>query len=242
MMTALRCTMLLLLSTVQGGSQVVDRMVAVVNKQIIMQSELEQVARVEFLLGRRPLEQLTGVEMHDVLKRMIDQDLLQQQITQSAMPEPTADEIAAQLRDVRSQIPGADSDAKWQAMLAAYGVGEQDVARQLVAQVRILRFIDLRFRGLVNVDKTEIATYYQEKFLPELRQRGLPETPLTDEVSRTIEKIVVEERIGKLQDELVNNLRSQAHIEEMSADGTLSNNPELAGKSGLAKTGAKVKR
>ena len=242
MMTALHCAMLLLLSTFQAEGQVVDRMVAVVNKQIIMQSELEQVARVEFLLGGRPLAQLTDAQMHEVLKRMIDQDLLQQQITQSALPEPTAEEIAAQLHDARSQIPGAQSDAQWQAMLAAYGVSEQDVARQLVAQVRILRFLDLRFRGLVNVDKTEIATYYQEKFLPELRQRGLPATPLTDEVSRTIEKIVVEERIGKLQDELVNSLRSQARIEEMSAGGTVSNNPELAGKPGLTKTGARVKR
>ncbi len=241
-MTALHCALLLLLSAFQADSQVVDRMVAVVNKQIIMQSELEQVARVELLLGGRPLGQLTDTEMHDVLKRMIDQDLLQQQISQSAIPEITAEEIAAQLHDARSQIPGAESDLKWQAMLAAYGVSEQDVARQLAAQVRILRFIDLRFRGLVNVDKTEIATYYQEKFLPELRQRGLPATPLTDEVSRTIEKIVVEERIGKLQDELVNSLRSQAHIEEMSAAGTLSNNPELAGKSGAAKAGSRIKK
>lgn len=242
MMTALHCAVLLLLSTVQGESQVVDRMVAVVNKQIIMQSELEQVARVESLLAGQPLEQLTDAEMHDVLKRMIDKDLLQQQITQSAMPELTAEEIAAQLHDARSQIQGAESDAKWQAMLATYGVSEQDVSRQLVAQVRILRFIDLRFRGLVNVDKTEIAMYYQEKFLPELRQRGLPETPLTDEVSRTIEQIVVEKRIEKLQDDLVNNLRSQAHIEEINADGTLSGNPELAGKSGLTRAGTRIKR
>ncbi len=242
MITALHCAMLLLLSTFQAQSQVVDRMVAVVNRQIIMQSELEQVARVESLLAGRPLDQLTGAEMRDVLKRMIDQDLLQQQITQSAVPEPTAEEIAAQLHDARSQIPGAESDAKWQEILAAYEVSEQDVARQLVARVRILRFIDLRFRGLVNVDKTEIATYYQEKFLPEMRKQGLPETPLTDEVSRTIEKIVSEERIGELQDELVNNLRSQAHIEEMSSDGAPSSNPELAGKSGLTKTGTRTKR
>ncbi len=241
-MTALHCALLLLLSTFQAESQVVDRMAAVVNKQIIMQSELEQVARVELLLGGRPLSQLTDAEMHDVLKRMIDQDLLQQQIAQSAIPEITAEEIAAQLHDARSQIPGAESDATWQAKLATYGISEQDVARQLAAQVRILRFIDLRFRGLVNVDKTEIATYYQEKFLPELRRRGLPAAPLTDEVSRTIEKIVVEERIGKLQDELVNSLRSQAHIEEMSGDGTLSNNPELAEKSGAAKTGSRIKK
>src|SRR5205807_10613325 len=114
--------------------------------------------------------------------------------------------------------------------------------RELVAQGRVWRILDLRVCGLGNVGKTEIATYYHEKFLPQSHQRGLPATPLTNEVSRTIEKIVVEERIGKLQDELVNSLRSQARIEEMSAEGALSNDPELAGKPGLTKTGTRVKK
>ena len=37
-------------------AQVVDRMVAVVNKRVILESELDQAARVEFLLQGKPIE------------------------------------------------------------------------------------------------------------------------------------------------------------------------------------------
>jgi parvulin-like peptidyl-prolyl isomerase len=219
MRTAFHCALLLLLLFMtRGWAEVVDRMVAVVNKQVILQSELEQVTRVEFLLQGRPLDQLTDAEMQKVLERMIDQDLLQQQIAQPMVPDPTPEETAAHLREVRSQIPGADADDKWQAMLAAYGVSERDVARQLLLQVRVLRFIDLRFRGLVNADKPAIAAYYQEKLLPELRKQGASVPPL-NEVSGRIEKIIVEQRIDELLNDWLQTLRSQAHIEKLNAEG-----------------------
>ena len=50
---------LLLAGVVQA--QVVDRMVAVVNKRVILESELDQATRVEFLLQGKPIERLTSV-------------------------------------------------------------------------------------------------------------------------------------------------------------------------------------
>jgi parvulin-like peptidyl-prolyl isomerase len=237
--------LLLLLAPVRA--EVVDRMVAVVNKQIILESELDQVAHVEFLLQGRPLDQLTDPEMGKVLERLIDQDLLQQQIAQAAMPDPRPEEMAARLRDVRSQIPGAEADEKWRAMLVEYGVTEHDVAAQLLAQVKILQFIDLRFRGLVSVDKTAIAAYYQEKLVPELRKKGVPDPPL-DQVSERIEKIVIEQRVNELLNDWLQTLRGQAHIEKLNGagatlgaeffgTGTQSATPKTVGQSG-AKIGA----
>lgn len=214
MSTGLHCALLLLLLA-PVRAEVVDRMVAVVNKQIILESELDQVAHVEFLLQGRPLDQLTGPEMGKVLERLIDQDLLQQQIAQAAMPDPRPEEMAAHLREVRSQIPGAEADEKWRAMLVAYGVTEHDVERQLLAQVKILQFIDLRFRGLVSVDKTAIAAYYQENLVPEMRKKGVPDPPLS-EVSERIEKIVIEQRVNELLNDWLQTLRAQAHIEKLN--------------------------
>jgi hypothetical protein len=218
-------------------------MVAVVNKQIILQSELEQATRVEFLLQGRPLDQLTDAEMGKVLERLIDQDLLQQQLAQPAIPDPSPEEMAARLHEVRSQIPGAEAGEKWRAMLAAYGVTEQDVARQLLSQVKILRFIDLRFRGLVTVDKTAIAAYYQEKLVPELQKRGAPNPPL-NEVSDKIEKIVIEQRIDELLNDWLQTLRSQAHIEKLNGAGAplgaeiFRSGPKPAGSATSGKAGA----
>ena len=202
-------------------AQVVDRMVAVVNRQVILQSELEQTAHVEFLLQGKPLGELTEKEMQAVLDRMIDQALLQQQIVSTVILDPAPEEISSQLHEARAQIPGATDEKKWRALLDAYGVTQQDVENQIAAQLRILRFIDLRFRTLARVDRTAISNYYTEKLLPELRKQGVPEPPLA-QVSDKIEKILTEQRIDELLTSWLQTLRSQARIQKLNATSRLA--------------------
>jgi peptidyl-prolyl cis-trans isomerase SurA len=197
-------------------SQVVDRMVAVVNKRVILESELDQAVRVEFLLQAKPMAALTPTDRAAVLDRLIERSLLDQQIVNPAMLDPTPQELAARVKEVRAGLPGASgaNDAQWQAALASYGLTGQDLEEQLASQVRILRFIDLRFRGLVRVDKIDVETYYQEKFLPEVRKRNAAEPSLAD-VSDKIEQVLVEQRIDGLLNNWLKALRAQAHIEKM---------------------------
>ena len=144
-------------------AQVVDRMVAVVNKRVILESELDQATRVEFLLQVKPIERLTYADRTAIMERLIDRSLLDQQIVNPAMLDPAPEELKAKIEEVRQGIPGASRDESWQTILAGYGLTQQDVEEQLASQVRILRFIDLRFRGLVRVDKEAIAAYYQDQ-------------------------------------------------------------------------------
>lgn len=196
-------------------AQVVDRMVAVVNKRVILESELDQAARVEFLLQGKPIAGLTQADRAAVLERLIERSLLDQQIINPAMLDPTPQEQAAKVKEVRAGIPrAAANDAQWKALLAAYGLTQQDLEEQLTDQVRILRFIDLRFRGLVHIDKGAIETYYQEKFLPEVRKRNAAE-PRLEEVSDKIEQILTEQRVDELLNNWLKALRAQAHIEKM---------------------------
>ena len=203
-----------LLLAALGQAQVVDRMVAVVNKRVILESELDQAARVEFLLQGKPIEKLTQTDRVAVLERLIDRSLLDQQIVNPAMLDPAPEELAAKIKEVRSGIPGAATDAQWSALLAGYGLTQPDVAEQLTSEIRILRLIDLRFRGLVRVEKDAIATYYQEHFLPEVRKRNVAE-PKLSEVSDKIEQILLEQGIDNLLSSWLKTLRAQAHIEKM---------------------------
>lgn len=199
-------------------AQVVDRMVAVVNKQVILQSELEQAAHVEFLLQGKPLNQLTNADLQAVLDRLIDQALLEQQIVNREAFEPTPEEVATRIREMRANIPGAMKDENWKAMIAAYGVTAEDVQLQITSQIRILKLIDLRFRNLAHVDGTAVSDYYQQKLLPALRKQGAPEPPLS-EVSDKIEKILTEQRIDDLLSSWLQTLRSQAHIRMLNSGG-----------------------
>jgi hypothetical protein len=186
----------------------------VVNKQVILESDLDQATRVEFLQQGRPIERLTYADRAAVLDRLIDRSLLDQQIMNPAMLDPSPDELKAKIEEIRQGIPEASSQERWKTFLAGYGLMQQDVEDQLASQFRILRFIDLRFRGLVRVDKEAIVTYYQDRFLPEVRKRNASEPKLA-EVSAKIEQILAEQRIDELLNNWLKTLRAQAHIERM---------------------------
>jgi hypothetical protein len=197
-----------------GQAQVVDRMVAVVNKHVILESELDQATRVEFLMQAKPIERVTSVDRTIVLDRLIDRSLIDQQIVNPNMLDPAPEELKAKIEELRQGVPGASTNESWTNILAGYGLTQQDVEEQLTSQFRILRFIDLRFRGLVRIDKKAIAAYYQDHFLPEVRKRNASE-PQLSEVSDKIEQILAEQRIDELLNNWLKTLRAQAHIERM---------------------------
>ena len=212
----LQFVMMLLPLAACAQPEMVDRMVAVVNKHVILQSDLDQATRVEFLLQGKPIAKLTQADTAAVLEQLIDRSLLDQQIVNPAMLDPTPEELAARVKEVRENFSGGagQADDRWKATLAAYGLTPQDLEEQLSSQARILRFVDLRFRGLVRVEKEDIETYYQEKFLPEIRKRNATAPPL-NEVSARIEQILMEQHIDGLLSDWLKTLRAQAHIETM---------------------------
>jgi hypothetical protein len=162
----------------------------------------------------KPIESLSYPDRTAVLERLIDRSLLDQQIVNPAMLDPAPEELKAKIEEIRQGIPGGSKDESWKTILAGYGLTQEDVEEQVTSQVRILRFIDLRFRGLVRVDKEAIAAYYEDRFLPEVRKRNASEPKLA-EVSDKIEQILAEQRIDELLNNWLKTLRAQAHIERM---------------------------
>jgi peptidyl-prolyl cis-trans isomerase SurA len=193
---------------------VVDRMAAVVNKRVIMESKLDQEVRLGRLFEGKPLAgaKLDPAEMSQTLEQLIDRELLEQQILRDDMETPSPQELARRVSEVRARTSGLESEEGWKARLAADDLTEQDVEQRIVAEYSVLHYVDVRFRNLVRVDKAAIATYYQEKFLPQLRSRGAPEPPL-EEVSDKIEKILVEQRVDEMLNDWLKTLRAQAQIE-----------------------------
>jgi hypothetical protein len=214
----LRLQLAVLLLALPAGAQVVDRMVAVVNKRVVLESELEQTTRVECLMQGKSLEKLTPADTAAVLERLIDRALLQQQILNGADLDPAPEEVAVQIKELRAQLPNGASDEGWKSLLTSYGLMQADVEDHFIVQSRVMRFVDLRFRGLVRVDKIAIRAYYEQRFLPQLRQRGAPEPPLA-EVSDRIEKILVEQSIDEMMGRWLETLRAQAHIEKIALPG-----------------------
>lgn len=214
---------LLLLVGAAGAShagEVIDRIVATVNGQPILQSEWDEAIRFEAFLDSRPLEKVDATAARATLDRLIDQELLRQQLRAMGMAPVGPDEVARRLEEVRKQIAEGAGEAAWRAALRRYGLTEDEVKGRLTAQLELLRLIELRLRPSVRVDADSVEAYYRDKFLPQLRQQGGPDPPLV-EVSPQIEELLAQQRLDDLLIAWLVDLRKQSdiHLEPLLSGG-----------------------
>src|ERR1700691_1990501 len=101
-----------------ASAEVIDRIVATVNGRIILQSDWDEALCYEALLTSRTLAQFTDDDRRAVLDRLIDQELLREQMKSADFLHATDAEAATRVAEARKQYPQATSDDAWQGLLA----------------------------------------------------------------------------------------------------------------------------
>ncbi|MGI9103332.1 MAG: SurA N-terminal domain-containing protein [Terriglobales bacterium] len=198
-----------------AAGEIIDRIVATVNGQPILQSDWDVASRYEAFMDQHPLR-YTPEAARATLERLIDQELLRQQIRGFQLRAVGAEEVRVKMAEIRKQTPDASTEAGWQACLNRYGLTESELEERVATQLQILRFIDVRLRPTVHVDRRSIEAYYRDKLLPELKQKNAREVPLA-EVSPQIEDILFQQRMDALLGDLLHELRQQSRIHVQDA-------------------------
>jgi hypothetical protein len=227
---------------------VLDRVVAVVNNQAILSSDIDDEVRLSVLdPGRGGLGVLTRPR---ALDQLIGRALIQQQIRQEDVQasEPPQEEVDARLLDLRKELPACvrqncASDSGWKEFLAAHGLTADRVEDYSRFRIQILRFIEQRFRQGISISPQEIETYYHDTLVPQYA-KGEAIPPL-DKVSSRIEEILLQQHVNALFDEWLGNLRKQGDIEVLdpSLEAPAPTTPAIpngspgGSQSGLARTG-----
>jgi hypothetical protein len=193
------------------AADVIDRIIALVNGQPVLLSDWQDRVRYEAMLEQRSLETVTPQQEQDALQQVIDQKLVEEQFHGRNLPPATDDEIAKRVSELRQKVPGATTDAGWQAVLARYGLNQKQVLAVIGAQVLMVHFASAEILPGVRVENRNVLVYYREKLLPSLRQSGKPAPPL-DEVAGEIRDILLQQRAGELLQEWLQSLRSQSEI------------------------------
>ncbi|MGZ4787314.1 MAG: hypothetical protein ACXVZX_02270 [Terriglobales bacterium] len=213
-------TLCVLLAQVPArASEVIDRIIAIVNNTPVLLSEWDEAWRCEALLAGRTPESYSGTEQQDIFNRLVDQELLRQQMRGYMLPAVSDNDLAAREKEVRAQLEGSD-DARWRTILRGAGVSEEELRYHMRRQMELERFIDIRFRAGIRVEDRAVTRYYRDEFLPELRKAGGKEVPL-DDVAGKIREILVQQRIAEQLSSWIQALREQAEIrtpQEVRAD------------------------
>jgi len=212
-----------------GSSVTLDRIVAIVNREAILQSDLEDEFRLAVLDPSRAGQ--SDMTPQQALQRLISRALIQQQIHEEDIEavRPTHEEVAARLKDLRTELPACvrsncGSEDGWKAFLESHGLTPEHVDAYLRNRLEILRFIEMRFRQGIRISPEEIEAYYREKLVPQYPAGQTP--PSLDDVSPRIEEILLQQEVNKLFDDWLDNLQKQGEVEVLDPSLAPPKTPE----------------
>lgn len=186
------------------AQQVVDRVAARIENDIILQSEIRELGQYQQLLEGRAEPEAQRLD------RLIDQWIVRTEAEAARFPKPTDAEIDGELDRIRKVFPSLDV---FQQRLRDSGLTEASLRRIVAQQLYLTRYLDSRFRAAVQVEQSAVETYYRDEFAARLRSTGADVPPLED-VRFQIREILVERGINEQASRWLAESRSRLHIEK----------------------------
>jgi peptidyl-prolyl cis-trans isomerase SurA len=221
---------LLLAPMAAFAGEVIDGVIATVNRKPLLQSDWDDAVRFEAFMQQKPLASVTEVDRASALQRLIDRRVLEIQMTDSNYLAPSREEIRADIAKLRAQIPAASDEPGWQKLIAEYGFSQREIESNVRREMQMMNFIEVRLRPNVHVQPEEIEAYYRTQVLPDMEKAGVKVVTL-QEVEPKIRELLVQQRMDELLDAWMHNLRQQTQIQNLTLlpSQSLPSRSEVAG-------------
>jgi peptidyl-prolyl cis-trans isomerase SurA len=192
----------------------VDRVVAIVNGDLILDSDVDRERRFAELL---PYGEASGPYNRDeAIERLINRDLILQQTALQPGDEVTVQAAAADLDSLRKSIPTCaefhcETKEGWDKFLASEGFTEESLTTLWQQRMEVLAFIELRFRMGIRILPAEIQDYYTKTMLPAYAKQHVKAPPV-EVLSKRIQEVLLQQRVSKLLDDWLSSLRAQGNV------------------------------
>ncbi len=192
---------------------IVDRLIAIVNTDIVLESDVEEEERFSRLY---PYRTTSGDTQRDqALTRLIDRDLILQQ-ERGAQPEVPDSTIDKDETDLRKDLPAcaaADctSDAGWKKFLGSAGFTEAELRDRLRLRAEVLRFIEQRFRSGIRISDQQVRDFYTNTMLPQY-QKEHATPPALNVLAPRIEELLLQQQVSALLDQWLKTLRDNGSV------------------------------
>jgi peptidyl-prolyl cis-trans isomerase SurA len=198
-----------------------DRAVAMINGDLILDSDIDRDLKFENLDLNggtdRDLSATDSVEQRsEVMERLIDRQLILQQIALQIDTGSTVPITEMDLSKVTSLIPSCATGTcrtpeGWDHFLATRHFTQESFKQYWQQRSAILSFVEQRFRSGIRPDPGAVATYYRKAFLPRFERAHATAPPLSA-VADQIGDILIEQDISSLLSDWLKTLRAQSTI------------------------------
>jgi hypothetical protein len=199
-----------------GPGVLVDQVVAVVNDDLILESDVDEERR---FAAFEPFSDPTGgFSRTAAVDRLIDRALILQQAKLQPDDQVTIDQARAQLKELRRDLPACKgqcaSDAGWAKFVAAQGFTVPQVEERWRERMQILKFIEVRFRAGIRIEQSQIKDYYTKTMLPEYKKLNVTPPPL-EEISDRIQEILLQQQVSNLLGDWLTSLKAEGNVRMM---------------------------
>jgi peptidyl-prolyl cis-trans isomerase SurA len=191
------------------AGEVLDRIVANVNGNVILQSDWDDEVNYECFMSNRSTRGLTQEDRNASLTRLIDQELLREQMRANDFKPATGDEVDKQIEGLKQDYSRDHEGKSWSAGLSSYDVSEAEVKGHVALELNQLRLVDIRLRPSVQINAVDVENYYQEHLIP----KSPPTQPITlQEAAPKIREVLTQQKIDQLLASWLETLRAQAQV------------------------------
>ena len=190
------------------AQKVVDRIVARVEEEIILQSDIEQLARYQVLVDGKAESDAA------ILDRLIDQWIVRKEAEASRFPAASdVDVERGMLRLMRSFAKPEDFEAQREKS----GLSEAEVRQIVTVQAFLSNYLDSRFRPTVQVDEQAIKDFYEQAVIPRAKARG-QEPPSFEAARDVIQEALTQKGINEQADKWLKESRDRLSITKLLSE------------------------
>ena len=187
-----------------GFQKIADRIVAVVNEEVITLTDLRIVKA--FGLFREESDESSRLPLSSVLEKLIDQKLvIQLSAERSGVQNQELD--AYQQRIIERM-----GEQKIEEAFAEYGLDWSGLREYIREKLLYETLVSRKFGQTIVVSLAEIEAYYRSHYVPSERQKGLEPKPMID-LLQEIESLLREDKIDNQIKDWISILRKQADIQ-----------------------------
>jgi hypothetical protein len=189
--------------------ETIDRIVARVENDIILLSEVHMLSRYQlFVDGKAEGDR-------EILDRLIDQWVVRTEADASQFPPPGEAEINRAVDRLQKSFATME---EYEARKKQSGLSDAQVQSMLVAQLYLSNYLDSRFRPAVPIDAKAIEDFYWNALVPRAKSRG-QEPPSLDAARDFIQEALVQRGINEQADRWLKESRARLHIEKRLEEG-----------------------
>jgi hypothetical protein len=187
------------------AQEIVDRIVARVENDIILLSDIRALSRYQQLLDGK--SETDG----QILDRLIDQWIVRTEADVSRFPRPSDTDISRSLERLRKSFPSTED---YEARKKQAGLTDAEIRGMAAAQVYLSNYLDSRFRAGVQIDPKTIEDFYKKSVVPRAKTRG-QEPPSLDAARDLIQEALVQRGINDQADQWLIESKARLHIEKL---------------------------